>query len=263
VQGASASADDLSFAGASNTTGAGTAAVEITALPTAATLIGEAMVWPAPGGVTLSVRRGGTSVSYELQAGDTVADAVAGLQASIDSAGLEIVVSDDGSALTLTAAEVGSARSFDAAWDGVTWYAALGTDIAGTIDGKAATGQGRTLTASATDSPYEGLAITYGGAALGPVGTVTYEPGLAQRLVSSVATARKPQGGALTSSTNLRESRMELLTRSIEAYDRRLVTREAQIRAQYAALEVALGKLQSTGTWLSGQLGALMSGSSS
>ncbi len=258
VAGGSASAAGLTFSGAGGTTAAGTADVEITSLPTAATIGSDPMTWPADGGTVLSIRRGGIVASYELLAGDTADDAIAGLQAAIDEAGLGLLVSHDGSAVTVTAGDVGSSGSFDVAWDGATWYAALGTDIAGTIDGVPATGSGRTLTAG-TGSPYQGLAVTYDGVDLGAVGSVSYEPGLAQRLVSTVATSRAPQGGALTSSSTMRQARIDTLTRSIEAYDRRLVGREAQLRAQYAALEVALGKLQSMGTWLSGQLAGLMS----
>lgn len=261
VAGGTSSADGLSFSGASGTTASGTAAVEITALPTAATISSDPMTWPADGGTTLSVRRSGNVVSYELAPGDTIDDAVAGLQAAIDEAGLGLVVTHDGSSLTVTSSVEGSSGSFDVAWDGATWYAALGTDIEGTIDGVPATGSGRTLTAG-TGSPFAGLAVTYDGIDLGAVGSVSYEPGLAQRLVAAVAQARVPQGGALTSSTSMRQARIDTLTRSIEAYDRRLVGREAQLRAQYAALEVALGKLQSMGTWLSGQLAGLMSGQS-
>ena len=104
--------------------------------------------------------------------------------------------------------------------------------------------------------------MAYSGAALGPAGTVDYGPGLVQRLLVAVADARAASGGTLTSSTATRQGRIELLTRSIEAYDRRLVSREAQLRKQYAALEVALGKLQSSGNWLTGQLSSLQANNS-
>jgi flagellar hook-associated protein 2 len=262
VQDATASSADLRFAGASDRTRAGTVAVEVTALPVAATMSSPALDWPAVTATTVALRRSGVTVSYQVQPGDTATDAMSGLQAALDAAGMQVDVSTSGGLLSVTSREVGSAGSFDVAWDGTTFYAAQGTDIAGTIDGLPATGQGRTLTASAAESISKGLAVTYQGTTLGPVGTVSYDPGLAQRLITAVGDARDPSGGALTSSQTTRQGRIDLLTRSIDAYDRRLVAREAQLRSQYAALEVALGKLQSTGSWLSNQIGSMSSSSS-
>jgi flagellar hook-associated protein 2 len=260
-QGGTASSTDLHFVSAGDTTAAGSATVEVTALATAATIRGGATTWPPPTPITLSVRRGSVVASYEVQTSDSQESAIAALQAQLDAAGIDVAVSADGDGLSLTARRAGSANSFEVAWDGATFVPAAGTDIAGTIDGVPVTGIGNDMVVPSGSRA--GLRVTYDGTTTGVVGTISYEPGLAQRLVSAVALARDPNGGALTSSAATRQSRIDLLTRSIDAYDRRLTAREAQLRKQYSDLEVALGQLQSTGNWLAGQLNGLSAGNNS
>ncbi len=260
VQGGTTSTPELAFVSGTDRTAAGQAAVEITALPTAATITSDPLTFPPAAPTTITFRRGGITASYEVQVTDSAADAVQGLQSALDAAEMGITISESGGALTALADAEGDAASFEVAWDGSTYFATFGTDIAGTIDGEPATGKGRSLVATAP--PFTGLEVAYRGLALGPAGTVDYGPGLAQRLLVAVADARAASGGTLTSSTATRQGRIDLLTRSLEAYDRRLVSREAQLRKQYAALEVALGKLQSSGNWLTGQLSSLQANSS-
>jgi flagellar hook-associated protein 2 len=52
-----------------------------------------------------------------------------------------------------------------------------------------------------------------------------------------------------------------MLTSSIAAYDVRLAKRQETLKAQYAALEVALGKLKDQSNWLAGQLASLSANS--
>jgi flagellar hook-associated protein 2 len=63
--------------------------------------------------------------------------------------------------------------------------------------------------------------------------------------------------GVVTSLVKGRQSSIDGLTDAIDAWDSRLELRRSALEKQYAALEVALGKLQSQGNWLAGQLNSL------
>lgn len=74
--------------------------------------------------------------------------------------------------------------------------------------------------------------------------------GLAKRLSS-------PTDGVVTSLVKGRTSRIDGLKDAIDGWDVRLEARRTALERQYAALEVALGKLQSQSSWLAGQIGSL------
>jgi flagellar hook-associated protein 2 len=86
--------------------------------------------------------------------------------------------------------------------------------------------------------------------------------GLAGRLhglgdqVSRGATAAGG-AGVITGLIASKENQIDRLESSIEGWDRRLEMKQNQLQRQYTALEVALGKAQSQGQWLSGQLASL------
>jgi flagellar hook-associated protein 2 len=63
--------------------------------------------------------------------------------------------------------------------------------------------------------------------------------------------------GVVTSLVKGRQSSIDGLNDAIDAWDSRLELRRSSLEKQYAALEVALGKLQSQGNWLAGQLNSL------
>lgn len=135
---------------------------------------------------------------------------------------------------------------------------APGVDVVGTIDGQAAVGKGDLLSLpSDATGPAAGLVLRIAGLGDGGTGTVTYEPGIAQRLASVVASATDASTGYLTSSKTAKQSSMDALQRSIDAFEQRMTLRQAALKKEYAALEVALGNLRNQSNWLSGQLSSL------
>lgn len=75
-------------------------------------------------------------------------------------------------------------------------------------------------------------------------------------LASRASTATDGPGLIAGAITN-RESQIVNLRSSIERWDNRLERREATLQRQYTTLETALGRVQSQGQWLSGQLANL------
>lgn len=262
TQGATATGQ-VTFAFAGDRVAAGTYAVTRTSLATAATVTGYTGGLPVTLPTTLKVRMGSTVASYEIQVGDNMAAVRAGIQAAIDTAGLAIDAAEGGGGLQLTARNAGVGGSFEVDWDeSDTWVPAAGVDAVGTIDGVTAYGDATSLTVPAADPRLGGLSVTIETGATGSVGSVVYEPGLAQRLVTAIKTATD-EGGYLASGEQARQARVDAFTRSIDSYDRRLALRQETLKKQYALLEVALGRMRTQSDWLAGQLNSLYANSSS
>jgi flagellar hook-associated protein 2 len=250
------------FLAAGDRTVAGSYDVEVTAAATAATTTGLTGTWPLGSPTTLTLRSGGLEASYTTQPTDSTTDAAAGLQAAIDAAGMYLTATVDGTGLRITHANVGAAASFEVAWDGVTFTQHAGTDVAGTIDGVAATGVGSTLTVPPGADAAAGLSVEVLGSGTGIIGSIDYDRGVAQRLASVLDRTLDPADGYLTTKEAGANSRVADLDASIAAYEIRLEAREKRLRTQYAQLEVALSNLQNQGNWLAGQLAGLPSSGS-
>lgn len=129
---------------------------------------------------------------------------------------------------------------------------AAGLDVAGTIDGEAAEGNGQILTSTAGDA--EGLQLVITATAAGSYGTVVYTRGATAALDDMLE--------FLTDSDNSSvQASMDTLQEQIDDIDERITYTEAAVtrkmdrtRQQFNAMEVALAKLQTQGNFLSSQL---------
>jgi flagellar hook-associated protein 2 len=81
--------------------------------------------------------------------------------------------------------------------------------------------------------------------------------GVAQRLAAVAKTASDPTIGTITSTIASRNTTIKDLTSRISDWDVRLATRQQTLQTQFTAMEVALQKLQSQASWLSGQVASL------
>lgn len=223
-------------------------------------------------GQVVTVGRGTTTASYTVQAGDTAADVAGGLNTAAATAGLAIGAVDNGSGgLTLTAATAGSAQAFTASAGGVAGTKVVaGQDVAGTVAGQAATGLGAVLSLTTGTGGAQYLALDTSGltaadltASGGAVGSVTYRPGLAQRLASLVDTETKSATGIVTTAQQGRLAQVKTLQDQIDAWDQRLTDYRNQLTQQFTAMETALATLKSQTSALSGLSTSMLSSSSS
>ncbi|MDO9377680.1 MAG: flagellar filament capping protein FliD [Nocardioidaceae bacterium] len=127
-----------------------------------------------------------------------------------------------------------------------------------TVDGVAAT-VSNTVFSAATGTRAEGLTFTASDPASG---TLVFTQGLAARLASVASRASDATDGTVTGSIKNRTSAIDDLGEQITGWDVRLAARKVSLERQYAALEVALGKLNNQSSWLSGQIAQLSSSSS-
>lgn len=185
---------------------------------------------------------------------------------------MDITATDDGSGhLVLTHDKYGSEYSFtiseDAAtpsnklWTGGDQTVNNGVDVAGTINGEAATGSGQILKGNEGESNIEGLAIKYTGTAEGlDVGEIKLTLGTAalfDRVLFSITDSY--EGYVAFKQNSLRNSIDSFETR-IEEMEARLDLKMENMINKFVAMESALSVMQSQNQWLTGQINASYSG---
>ncbi|MGQ9653171.1 MAG: flagellar filament capping protein FliD [Thermodesulfobacteriota bacterium] len=171
--------------------------------------------------------------------------------------------SSDGKYVILTHANYGSASSFTitqandlilgSGKDGTY----QGTDVAGTINGEAATGRGRTLTGDQGQPNVDGLAISYTGTSTGEVGSVTLTLGVAETLYRALFSITDSFEGYLAYKQDSLQATIDRLGTQIDEMEQRLDQRMRSLVAKFVAMEKALGVLQNQSSWLARQIETL------
>jgi flagellar hook-associated protein 2 len=254
----------LSFA--SNTTKAGTYDVQISQSAQQATDAGAVL---ASGSVSaaeqLTVSMGTDSAQYSTTAGESLADVAAGLNSAFASSGMSLSaqVVNGGQQLELTSDDYGSQTAFAvtstnsaAGTTGLTGNFA-GVDVAGTINGVAATGQGQFLSAPLSDPTLAGLSLqvtTPGVSSLTDLGTVTYVPGIAQSLTSLTSAMSDPTHGEITQTIKNMQGQSTDLNSQIAFYANIVSQEQTMLLNQYANLEETIGTLKNQGSALTSEL---------
>lgn len=174
---------------------------------------------------------------------------------------------EDTSKLTIKSDRYGSASKVEIISVGTTTAATLGLDIgvsteqgldvAGTINGVAATGSGQFLTGALGNDAY-GLKIQITGGALGSRGTVNYSQGYAYQVDSFIKRALAATGSLAVRTEGLNKS-VEDIGKQRDAFNRRLVDVQKRYLAQFNAMDALVGQLRSTSDFLTQQLANLAS----
>jgi flagellar hook-associated protein 2 len=130
-----------------------------------------------------------------------------------------------------------------------------GIDVAGTINGEAATGVGQLLTASGGDADGLQVKIT-GGSVPADRGSVGFSQGYAYQLTKLA--------GNYVGTDGLLQDRKDGFNATIKDIDKqrqlmntRLADTEKRYRAQYTALDMSISSMQTTSTYLTQQLARL------
>ncbi len=256
------------FASVTSATQPGTYAVEVTEPASAATVVSshDHVAPSVDTTIRVTTAAGSTHLLTLTDQHQTAQQAASALQQQLDDLGVSTLkVGVDGDRLTLSDTRVGSAHGFaveelddqgevvaSGEAFGLATGMVTGVDVAGTIDGQAATGTGSLLRAVAGDAA--GLSVSVTGAP-GPF-TVTWSRGVVGNVAAEVARAEGVNGTISRARQSL-EGRMRIFDDRIEVFERRLETREATIRRQFLTLETALGRMQEQSQWLDQQLAGL------
>jgi flagellar hook-associated protein 2 len=259
VQGGTSTSSSMTFVAAGATAQAGSADVVVTQAATRATDTGLVGSWPQATPPAIQVKVGSTTATYQVQATDSAADAAAGLQAALKAAGVGVTaaLNSDGTGITLTSVGYGSASQFSVAWDGTNFTADAGTDVAGTINGVTATGVGRQLSLPSTDPTFGGLSVTMNDDSTGAIGTITYEPGVAQRVSSQVSNATNRTNGYLVSAENGLQKSIDSLNSTVSAMDLRVQALQDRLTKQFSTLQATLSRLKDMSNFLASQIDSL------
>lgn len=135
-----------------------------------------------------------------------------------------------------------------------------GVDVAGTIDGVAATGEGQYLL-GADDSDAEGIKILISGGAVGERGTVSLIRGIGDLVVTRINEFLQADTGTLSArQAGLQKSLDDIETERSELDDR-VKALQARLQRQFTAADTLIGGLNNTADFLTNFFKS-MSGSS-
>jgi flagellar hook-associated protein 2 len=126
-----------------------------------------------------------------------------------------------------------------------------GKDIEGTINGQAATGSGRILTAQEGDA--KGLQVSVTGGIIDDRGTINFSRGYASQFAAMSDNFIGETGSFSSRVTGLNASITSLKKRE-DAEQLRLTNKEAALRKQFTTLDTQISKLNSLSSYLTQQL---------
>jgi flagellar hook-associated protein 2 len=250
------------FASAADVTVPGAYTVAVTTAPT------RAKVTDLLGGVpntarVVGVRMGSVVATANVSAGATPEAVASALSTSLAAAGLNLTAGVSGSAVTITSGVYGTAGDFDVNLDvGGTgsWSTSTGTDAQGTIDGQAAVGVGQSLSLPSTSSSNaKGLKVNIAEGQLGAALSVSYAPGIAARLVSTINALTATTGDFTTSLASYDKQFSDFNTQ-LDKFEEKMIAKEDVLRRQWSRVQSSLAGLESQKAWLKNQTAA-MSGS--
>lgn len=245
-------------------TQAGTYGVVITQAATAAGAV-SAAYGPPPSNQTFTVTANGVTATVTLAAGDTESTAVGKINAALSAAGLkQLIAQDNGAgAIQLQDSNFGSGASFTVAGSGALALDGTyqGTDVAGTINGVAATGAGQTLFSTSGASNGLTLQITATPADVAAaggtlsLGTATLTQGIMGRL-SSFLNNTVGLTGTISDATNTYNAEITDLQGQMADLQVNLDEKQTVLQQQFAAMESALVQLQSQSAYMAAQFGS-------
>ena len=259
----------VTVAGASNNTTAGTFAVSIS--QSASQAIDTGSVSFSSGSSTLAsaesytVTSGSSTATYAATAGESISNVISGINASMAAAGIGVSASLVGSSgaynLQLSSGDYGSAATFGVSASGTdqlglttggTTYS--GKDVVGTINGVAATGIGQTLTLNSPGNSADGLVLqvtTPGITSATALGFVDYTPGFAQSLANMSEQATLSPGGMIASTITGMNSTLNSLAGEIVVQQQLVATQKQMLVQEFTNMEEALAQLNSISKFLS------------
>jgi flagellar hook-associated protein 2 len=165
-------------------------------------------------------------------------------------------------ALTLTSIPYGSRYTISAASTVASGGSGIGdaglaftsgVDVAGTINGEEATGNGQALTGNTGNANTDGLTIKITATSAGSYGTVSVTKGLAAQVSDYFSSIMDSTGGAISTAQGAISTSIDDMKRQITHLQEGFQAKEDQLVAKFAAMESALSKLKGQGDYLTGQ----------
>jgi flagellar hook-associated protein 2 len=206
-------------------------------------------------------------VSIALTNGMTSTQIVSALNTAFGGSGLGLVATDTGGEVSITQSSWGSSPGITVAYTAggtlgnvpiAAGTYANGTDVTGTINGEAASGSGQVLIAN-TGTAAVGLSVRYTGNTTGSAGDVTVNLGTGALLERLLLSYTDVNTGTLDTRTHGLTDRVKTLNDRADRIMAQLDVRKTSLLKQYAAMEQALGNLQSQSQSITAMLNSLTS----
>ncbi len=203
-----------------------------------------------------------SSTEYQVNIFGSVLATNTGGQEGRDA--MSITASNDGSDhLQLSNDNYGSGYSFivdSSLWSGSPVTVDNGQDLAGTINGETATGSGQTLTGDSDAENIAGLVIKYTGSSTGNVGNIKFTTGVGELFDRALYNITDSYEGYVSFKQDSLSEHIGNIEDELEEMNARLDLKMEAMINRFVAMELALSKIQSMSSWLSGQLEAAYSG---
>ena len=132
-----------------------------------------------------------------------------------------------------------------------------GTDVAGTINGEAATGVGQYLTGSQSagtsgaNGQALGLQLRVTATQAGDYGAVTYTSGVADIVKNYITGQTDPYSGALSTAVAGLQTNIDDYQANIDSIETSLTAEQATLKEQFTAMEVSVAQLKAASAGLS------------
>ncbi|MEO5800785.1 MAG: flagellar filament capping protein FliD [Gemmatimonadales bacterium] len=259
----SATGTGLSFISSANNTSEGNFAVNVTTAATRASysttgFSGSYDAGVTPDTITFRDTKNNTTVDVALTTGMTSSDIVSALTAAFAANSLSLTAELVGNDIKVSHSAYGQLAGVTVTMQGVgdgaseAWGAdgsAFGTDIVGTIDGKAATGTGQTLVGDSGQTT-AGLVALYQGTGTGAIGNLSLALGTGARVERLLSSFLDTATGVLDNRVTSLTTRSEGLTTRVANMDERLARRRASLLRQFVLMEQNISALQKQSTAL-------------
>jgi flagellar hook-associated protein 2 len=220
--------------------------------------------YSAPGSdQTFDITVGSTTVAPTIVAGSDLAAAVSAINASLAAGGVtNLVASEASGSIRLATVGYGTGSSFTVAANPFGLAGTFtGVNVAGTIGGLAATGSGRSLSASGA---LDGLILTIsassdevaGAGGTLSLGTVDIRSGKVAGL-TELLDSYLDTGGAIDRATDRWDAQIKVADARISDLEDRLERKEASLRKYWTSLETAMSRMAALSSQLSAGLASL------
>ncbi len=146
---------------------------------------------------------------------------------------------------------------------GTTPINATGLDVAGTINGEAATGNGQYLTGNSGNATTDGLEIKVNTTVAGSHGSIVFSQGVADQMTNFISSATDPLSGSLTELNNSLNTQVQDIQNTIQDIEKQVAAEATMLQQEFAAMEMSVAQLQQAGASLSSLTGLSSSSSSS
>ncbi|MCF7802885.1 MAG: flagellar filament capping protein FliD [Candidatus Marinimicrobia bacterium] len=141
---------------------------------------------------------------------------------------------------------------------GITDGVYTGQDVAGTINGEAATGDGQVLTGDEGESNVEDLTIEYTGTTTGAVGNLTLTYGISELMYQELYNVVDIYDGYVSQKIDSLQDSIKDFDADIEDKEGRLEIKRRELVRKFLSMESTISGLNAQSNWLQSQLNGLL-----